>query len=196
MFCYGFPCFLLLEYGWSSTASKVFITVPCPLGCHRLQCVYPPLLRNRSALTMLQAIGPRFEAHKIPNPNLESHMLYPEIRPPAFSGDRRWITCFDPATGFHLETVMADSSDEITRKIARAADAQKQWKATSFRDRRRVMLSLKKWLVDNQETCARVACRDTGKTCKRPCRSSPLNIMVTLWLNDCSQCSMLHWEKS
>ena len=33
-----------------------------------------------------------------------------------------------------------------------------------FHDRRRVMRSLKKWLVDNQETCAKVACRDTGKT--------------------------------
>ncbi|EPT03543.1 hypothetical protein FOMPIDRAFT_1022465 [Fomitopsis schrenkii] len=110
------------------------------------------------------AIGPRFEAHKIPNPNLESHLLYPEIRPSLWTEDRRWITCFDPATGFHLDTVRADSAYEITHKIARASDAQREWKQTSFRDRRRVMLSLKKWLVDNQETCARVACRDTGKT--------------------------------
>lgn len=115
-------------------------------------------------ITLLQEIGPRFEAHKIPNPNLESHQLYPELRPPMFIEGVRYITCFDPATGFHLATLPADSAGEITNKIARAADAQKEWKTTSFRDRRRVMLSLKKWLVDNQETCARVACRDTGKT--------------------------------
>lgn len=128
---------------------------------------------------MPQAIGPRFEAHKIPNPNLESHLLYPEITPHGYSADRRWITCFDPATGFHLETVRADSADEITHKIARAADAQKDWKKTSFRDRRRVMLSLKKWLVDNQETCARVACRDTGKTCERRWHIFLLNTVMT-----------------
>ncbi|KAH9913364.1 meiotic sister-chromatid recombination aldehyde dehydrogenase [Fomitopsis serialis] len=109
-------------------------------------------------------IGPRFEAHKIPNPNLESHQLYPELRPSIFVEGVRYITCFDPATGFHLATLPADNAGQITNKIARAADAQKEWKKTSFRDRRRVMLSLKKWLVDNQETCARVACRDTGKT--------------------------------
>ncbi|KZT72872.1 Aldedh-domain-containing protein [Daedalea quercina L-15889] len=109
-------------------------------------------------------IGPRFEAHKIPNPNLESHLLYPELQSGPLTEDRRYITCFDPATGFHLDTILADSATEIAQKIARAADAQKEWRQTTFRDRRRVMLSLKKWLVDNQETCARIACRDTGKT--------------------------------
>ena len=59
---------------------------------------------------------------------------------------------------------MADSPTEITKKIEDAYNAQKTWANTSFHDRRRVMRSLKKWLVDNQETCAKVACRDTGKT--------------------------------
>ena len=59
---------------------------------------------------------------------------------------------------------MADSPTEITKKIEDAYNAKKTWANTSFHDRRRVMRSLKKWLVDNQETCAKVACRDTGKT--------------------------------
>ncbi len=78
---------------------------------------------------------------------------------------RRWITCFDPSTGFHLGTFLADNEVEIQGKILRARNSQQKWKDTTFQQRRRVMRSLLKWLVDNQEACARVACRDTGKTC-------------------------------
>jgi acyl-CoA reductase-like NAD-dependent aldehyde dehydrogenase len=77
---------------------------------------------------------------------------------------REYITCFDPATGLHLGTLLADNMDEIEIKINRAAAAQMGWRNSSFADRKRVVRSLKKWLVENQEVCARVACRDTGKT--------------------------------
>lgn len=80
--------------------------------------------------------------------------------------ERRYITCFDPATGYHIETLLTDNAVEIEEKIKLASDAQKEWQTTPFRERRRVMRSLQKWLVDNQEACAKVACRDTGKTCE------------------------------
>lgn len=76
----------------------------------------------------------------------------------------RYITCFDPATGTHLATLKADSEEEIAHKIGLAAEAQKTWRHTNFGRRRRVMRSLNKWLVENQDVCARTACRDTGKT--------------------------------
>jgi acyl-CoA reductase-like NAD-dependent aldehyde dehydrogenase len=77
---------------------------------------------------------------------------------------RDYITCFDPATGLHLGTLVADNMDEIEAKINRAEAAQVAWRKSSFANRKRVVRSLKKWLVENQEVCARVACRDTGKT--------------------------------
>lgn len=83
--------------------------------------------------------------------------------------DRRYITSYDPATAYHLDTMLADSPVDITKKIADAYEAQKGWARTSFHDRRRVMRSLKKWLVENQEVCAKVACRDTGKTSTSAC---------------------------
>lgn len=79
---------------------------------------------------------------------------------------RRYITSFDPSNGLHLGAFIADNEAEIGGKIDRAANAQKSWKKTTIRQRRRVVRSLLKWLVDNQDACARVACRDTGKTCK------------------------------
>ena len=79
---------------------------------------------------------------------------------------RRWVTGYDPATGLHLGTYLADNEAEIEAKIRRVQHAQRTWKKTTFQQRRRVVRSLKKWLVENQDVCARVACRDTGKTCK------------------------------
>jgi len=61
---------------------------------------------------------------------------------------------------------MADTAREIETKIANAAAAQEEWALSSFADRKRVMKSLKRWLVENQDACARVAARDSGKTCE------------------------------
>ncbi|TEB36199.1 meiotic sister-chromatid recombination aldehyde dehydrogenase [Coprinellus micaceus] len=111
-----------------------------------------------------EASHPGWEGLPIPNANLESHLTNPEIMAPVALPGRRYITCFDPATGLHLQTVLADDEELIESKISRAKRAQRRWRHTTFTQRRRVMSSLLKWLVDNQELCARVACRDTGKT--------------------------------
>jgi len=101
----------------------------------------------------------------IPNASVDSHRYDGNLAPPAgeLSG-RDYITCFDPATGLHLDTRLADNIEEIEAKINNAEAAQVAWGQSSFANRKRVIRSLKKWLVENQEVCARVACRDTGKT--------------------------------
>ena len=88
----------------------------------------------------------------------------PALLPPNYNQERTYITCYDPATSFHLGTLLADHAASIEHKINLAAHAQASWKNSSFADRRKVMKSLKKWLVDNQKMCAEVAARDTGKT--------------------------------
>ncbi|RXW21008.1 hypothetical protein EST38_g4856 [Candolleomyces aberdarensis] len=110
------------------------------------------------------AADPGWESLPIADASIESHLTNPDIMPPVALPGRRYITSFDPATGLHLQTVLADDEELIETKIRQAAHAQRYWKTTNFTQRRRVMRSLLKWLVDNQELCARVACRDTGKT--------------------------------
>ncbi|CAA7265354.1 unnamed protein product [Cyclocybe aegerita] len=107
---------------------------------------------------------PTWESITLEQPHLESHLSNPDLLPPMPLPGRRYLTSFDPSTGKHLGTYIADNEEEIERKIARAGKAHQTWKNTTFQQRRRVMRSLLKWLVDNQEVCARVACRDTGKT--------------------------------
>lgn len=93
-------------------------------------------------------------------------MRDPALMPHAHIPDRKYITCYDPSTSYHLRTMVADNAQEIEHKIGLASTAQRDWSETTFQQRRRVMRSLNKWLVDNQESCARVAARDTGKTRK------------------------------
>lgn len=99
-------------------------------------------------------------------PSLEAHLMNPLLLPAGAntSGGRRYITCYDPATAMHITTLPADTPYEIGEKIGEAGRAQIRWKGSSFAERRRVVRSLMKWLLDNRESVARVACRDTGKT--------------------------------
>ena len=74
------------------------------------------------------------------------------------------IQCYAPATGQLLGLINPTTPDGIDRVIAKAADAQRRWSETSFRQRRRVLRTLLKFVLNNQETIARTACLDSGKT--------------------------------
>jgi hypothetical protein len=95
---------------------------------------------------------------------LDSYKDDPRLNPG--TPGQKYITCFDPSIGLFIDTFVADSAETIAQKIEAAERAQESWKKTTFAERKRVVRSLNKWLVENQEVCARVACRDTGKTCR------------------------------
>lgn len=46
--------------------------------------------------------------------------------------------------------------------------AQEEWARTTFTERKRVLECLQRYILDHQEDIARVASRDSGKTCKHP----------------------------
>ena len=126
----------------------------------------PPLVYATCLTLSSQAADPQWDSLRIRGASLTSHLTEPDLLPHHFMGGRDYITCYDPANSLHIKTVIADNEREIQGKIQRAKHAQVAWAETTFTQRRRVMRSLLKWLVENQEACARVACRDTGKTCK------------------------------
>lgn len=113
-----------------------------------------------------QAADPKWTSVPISNAHLESHLQIAELMPMVPLHDRRYVTSFDPATSLHIGTFVTDNEADIATKIDRAARSQQDWSDTTFGKRRRVIRSLLKWLVDHQNEAARVACRDTGKTCK------------------------------
>lgn len=74
------------------------------------------------------------------------------------------IQCYCPATGQYLGVVKAHTREDINNFVELASEAQLTWKKTTFSQRRRVLGSMTKYLIENQTEVARVACRDSGKT--------------------------------
>jgi len=105
-----------------------------------------------------------YESIVINGPSLLSHEVDPRLAPANAVAGYKYITCYDPSTGVHLDTLPADTEADIIGKIELAKRAQVEWCESSWGDRRRVLRSFLAWLIKEQEVCARVACRDTGKT--------------------------------
>jgi delta 1-pyrroline-5-carboxylate dehydrogenase len=74
------------------------------------------------------------------------------------------IQCYAPATGESLGRINPSSVSSIDRAIAKATEAQTQWAQTTFSQRRKVLKTMLKFVLENQEAIARVACLDSGKT--------------------------------
>lgn len=84
----------------------------------------------------------------------------PSIKVPGSSA----IQCYSPLTGEYLGLVNPSTPDRIDRIISRAAVAQKSWSQSTFAQRRKVLKTLLKFILDNQESIIRAACLDSGKT--------------------------------
>lgn len=78
--------------------------------------------------------------------------------------DSTAIQCYAPATGELLGLVHPVSADGIDRTIAKAAAAQLPWASSAFAERRRVLKTLLKFILENQDAIVRAACLDSGKT--------------------------------
>ncbi|GAO14525.1 hypothetical protein UVI_02032360 [Ustilaginoidea virens] len=74
------------------------------------------------------------------------------------------IRCYAPATGQFLGLVNPSTPDGIDRSVAAAAAAQKAWAATTFPQRRAVLRSLLRHVMDHADDICRVARLDSGKT--------------------------------
>ncbi|KAI8866250.1 Aldedh-domain-containing protein [Ramicandelaber brevisporus] len=78
-------------------------------------------------------------------------------------GNPRLIQCYDPATGRSLGQAAADTPEQVDAKVRAARAAQPAWASTTFEQRRAVLRTMLRFVLDNQETIARMMARDTGK---------------------------------
>ena len=74
------------------------------------------------------------------------------------------VQCYAPATGQSLGLVNPSSPASIDRAIAASTAAQEKWRNTTFAQRKAVLRSLLRYVLDNAETISRVAAVDSGKT--------------------------------
>jgi acyl-CoA reductase-like NAD-dependent aldehyde dehydrogenase len=74
------------------------------------------------------------------------------------------IRCVDPATRESLGEIAITPPNEVKRKVARAREAQRSWKTTTFAQRRRVLERLLDRILDDEARLVDLVCRDAGKT--------------------------------
>lgn len=74
------------------------------------------------------------------------------------------IHCFDPATRESLGTVRVTRPEEVKHAVGRARKAQRTWRKTSFRERRRVLERLLDRVLDDDARLVERVSRDCGKT--------------------------------
>jgi len=73
------------------------------------------------------------------------------------------VQCWDPSTLQHLGTAPAMNKAEVDALCAKAAQAQKSWSQTTYTQRRMVLRTIQKYILDHQEDICRVCARDSGK---------------------------------
>lgn len=74
------------------------------------------------------------------------------------------IPCWDPSTMDYLGELPAHSEEDVKHIVAAARSAQQRWANSSFAQRRQLLRVLQRFVLENMETVATVACRESGKT--------------------------------
>ncbi|CAJ1378394.1 unnamed protein product, partial [Effrenium voratum] len=74
------------------------------------------------------------------------------------------IPCWDPASNDFLGEVPACGAEEVAQMVQKARKAQQVWKNSSFAQRRYLLRTISRFVLQNMETICTVACRDSGKT--------------------------------
>ncbi|KAK6464711.1 meiotic sister-chromatid recombination aldehyde dehydrogenase [Scheffersomyces coipomensis] len=103
--------------------------------------------------------------------------LYPPNLSIRVPNEPNKIQSYCPATGQSLGTFLTTSKEEMNQQVLKAKKAQQLWKKSPFTLRRKFLKTLSRYILENQEDIARIACRDSGKT---KLDASMGEIMVTL----------------
>lgn len=89
---------------------------------------------------------------------------YPKFDYKKMDGEREKVFLFDPSTLDYFGEIKAMGTEEVKAAVQKARDAQKVWKNSTFEKRKELMRVMLRYITENQESCARVAVRESGKT--------------------------------
>ncbi|HKP46166.1 MAG TPA: aldehyde dehydrogenase family protein, partial [Pyrinomonadaceae bacterium] len=96
---------------------------------------------------------------------------------PPLAAPPREIISYDPATGAEIGRAPLHAADEVYQAVQRAREAQPAWAKLSFRERRKIVLSARKILLDERDEIVNLISRETGKP---PAEALSMEIVPTL----------------
>ena len=89
---------------------------------------------------------------------------YPKFDTDLLNKDQSIIHLWDPSTLDYFGKINTMDDKEVKAVVAKGRVAQQEWVKSSFTKRRLLMRTMQRFIVENQENCARVAVRESGKT--------------------------------
>jgi hypothetical protein len=96
------------------------------------------------------------------SPNDDGKSLPP--RPSLIHPQRpHMIQCYDPSTDEYLGEVVAMTSQQVHECCQKASIAQKTWCQTTFTQRRLVLRTIQKYIVQNAALICQISAKDSGK---------------------------------
>lgn len=95
------------------------------------------------------------------NQTQEERSIYLPRRGPGY-GDK--VKCYEPATMKYLGSLQTADKDLVRDHVKQARIAQTTWANSSFKQRRRFLRVLLKYILENQALICQVSSRDSGKT--------------------------------
>ncbi|KAK9808600.1 hypothetical protein WJX72_000341 [[Myrmecia] bisecta] len=83
--------------------------------------------------------------------------------PNSKAASNKEIPCYDPGNMQLLGHLPAMTASEVRARVERARVAAKSWKGSSFKQRKLLLKTILRYIIDHQETICRVSARDSGK---------------------------------
>ncbi|KAG7366773.1 aldehyde/histidinol dehydrogenase [Nitzschia inconspicua] len=77
--------------------------------------------------------------------------------------DQTKLNCYDPSTKQLLGQAKNMSAKEVEKILLKAKKAQEEWKQTTFAQRRMVLRTIQKYVVNHVQDICRVSARESGK---------------------------------
>ncbi len=79
-------------------------------------------------------------------------------------GGKGFVVSMNPSTGKELGISELNTPDDVRLAVERARKAQPLWAAMAIKERSRIMLRIRDYIVENAEEIARIVSMDNGKT--------------------------------
>jgi hypothetical protein len=77
--------------------------------------------------------------------------------------DKSKLNCYDPSTKQFLGQAKNMTAKEVQEILIKAKEAQEEWKNTTFAQRRMVLRTIQKYVVQHVQDICRVSARESGK---------------------------------
>jgi hypothetical protein len=77
--------------------------------------------------------------------------------------DKTKLNCYDPSTKQFIGQAPNMSANDVEQILLKAGVAQEKWKKTTFAQRRMVLRTIQKYIVQHVEDICRVSARESGK---------------------------------